>query len=101
MHLCSVGAFTKAIDDNDSYAMFSIAKDEHSRSSSFVVALHIFQQLMTIKKDGSFSKLIQDLTDHRLTFSAVFDPNATGSVPIDHIWVMILMNASLTQSSCS
>ena len=48
---------------------------------------------MTIKKDGSFSKLIQDLTDHRLTFSAVFDPNATGSVPIDHIWVMILMNA--------
>ena len=93
MHLRSVGAFTKAIDDNDSYAMFTIAKDEHSRSSSFAVALHIFQQLMTIKKDGSFSKLIQDLTDHRLTFSAVFDPNATGSVPIDHIWVMILMNA--------
>jgi len=93
MHLRSVGAFTKAIDDNDSYAMFTIAKNEHSRSSSFAVALHIFQQLMTIKKDGSFSKLIQDLTDHRLTFSAVFDPDATGSVPIDHIWVMILMNA--------
>jgi hypothetical protein len=73
--------------------MFTIAKNEHSRSSSFAVALHIFQQLMTIKKDGSFSKLIQDLTDHRLTFSAVFDPDATGSVPIDHIWVMILMNA--------
>jgi hypothetical protein len=34
-----------------------------------------------------------DLTDHRLTFSAVFDPDATGSVPIDHIWLMILMNA--------
>ena len=48
---------------------------------------------MTIKKVGSFSKLIQDLTDHRLTSSAVFDPDATGSVPIDHIWVMILMNA--------
>ena len=93
MHLRSVGAFTKAINDNDSYAMFTIAKHEHSRSSSFAVALHIFQQLMTIKKDGSFSKLIQDLTDHRLTFSAVFDPDATGSVPIDHIWVMILMNA--------
>jgi hypothetical protein len=74
MHLRSVGAFTKAIDDNDSYAMFTVAKVEHSRSSSFAVALHIFQQLMNIKKDGSFSKLIQDLTDHRLTFSAVFDP---------------------------
>ena len=93
MHLRSVGAFTKAIDDNDSYAMFTIAKVEHSRSSSFAVALYIFQQLMTIKKDGSFSKLIHDLTDHRLTFSAVFDPDATGSVPINHIWVMILMNA--------
>jgi len=93
MNLRSVGAFTKAIDDNDSYAMFSIAKDEHSRSSCFSVALHIFKQLMTIKKIGSFSKLIQDLTDHRLTFSAAFDPDATGSVPIDHIWVMIAMNA--------
>ena len=38
-------------------------------------ALHIFQQLMSIKKDGSFSKLIQDLTDHRLTFSAVICPH--------------------------
>jgi len=66
MHLRSVGAFTKAIDDNDSYALFTIAKDEHFRSSSFAVVLHIFQQVMTIKKDGSFSKLIQDLTDHRM-----------------------------------
>jgi hypothetical protein len=92
MHLRSVGAFTKVIDDNDSYAMFSIAKDEHSRSTSSAVALHIFQQLMTIKKVGSVSKLIQDLTDHRLTFSAVYR-DTTGSVPIDHIWIMILMNA--------
>ena len=84
MHLRSVGAFTKAIDDNDSYAMFTIAKNEHSRSSSFAVALHIFQQLMTIKKDGSFSKLIQDLTDHRLTFSAVFDPIRTHQSHMDH-----------------
>ncbi len=66
MHLRSVGAFTKAIDDNDPYAMFTIAKDEHFRSSSFAVVLHILQQVMTIKKDGSFSKLIQDLTDHRM-----------------------------------
>jgi hypothetical protein len=57
MHLRSVDAFPKAVDDNDSFAMFSIAKNVHSRSSSFAVALHIFQQL---KKDGSFSKLIQE-----------------------------------------
>jgi hypothetical protein len=80
MHLRSVVAFTKATDDNDSYAMFSIAKDEHSRSSSFAVAQSNFQQLLNIKKTGTFSALIHDLTDHRRKFCAIFDPEESCAV---------------------
>jgi len=53
MHLRSVGAFTKAIDDNDSYAVFSIAKDEHSRSSSFAVLLQEMQNYDLNKKKAT------------------------------------------------
>jgi hypothetical protein len=93
MLLRSVDAFNKAVDDNDSYAMYTIAKDEHSRSSSFAVASSCFGSLMSITKDGSFSKLIQDLPDRRREFTAIFDKKETGFVPTDAIWVVILMNA--------
>jgi hypothetical protein len=72
--------------------MFTIAKEEHSRSSSFAVAQSIFQQLLSVKMDGTFSKLVHDLTNHRRKFDAVFDKAATGTVRTDDIWVMILMN---------
>ena len=45
--------------------MYTIAKEEHYRSSSFAVAQSIFQQLLSVKMDGTFSKLVHDLTDHR------------------------------------
>ena len=93
MHLRSVEAFNKTADDNDSYAMYTIAKDEHSRSSSFAVAQSLFQQLLVIRKTGTFAQLIHDLADHRRKFCAIFDPKATGTLPIDDIWVMLLMNA--------
>jgi len=93
MHLRSVPAFQKAVDDSDSYAMYMIAKEEHSRSSSFAVAQNVFQQLLNIKMDGTFSKLAHDLTDHRRKFDAIFDKAATGTVRTDDIWVMLLMNA--------
>ena len=93
MHLRSVPAFKKAVDDSDSYAMYMIAKEEHSRSSSFAVAQNVFQQLLSIKMDGTFSKLAHDLTDHRRKFDAIFDKAATGTTCTDDIWVMLLMNA--------
>ena len=93
MHLHSVVAFTKATDDNDSYAMYEIAKDEHSRSSSFAVAQSTFQQLLNIKKTGTFAALIRDLSDHRRKYSAIFDPEDTGTVKIDDMFVMILVNS--------
>jgi len=62
--------------------MYTIAKNEHSRSSSFAV-----QQLLTIRKTGTFAQLIHDLADHRHKFCAIFDPT------IDDIWVILLMNA--------
>jgi len=55
MHFRSV----TASDDNDSYAMYTIAKNENSRSSSFAVAQSLFTQLLTTRKTGTFAKLIQ------------------------------------------
>ena len=57
LHLRSVAAFLTASDDNDSYGMYSIAKNEHSRSSSFAVAQSVFQQLLAIRKTGTFETL--------------------------------------------
>jgi len=93
LHLRSVAAFLTPSDDNDSYAMYTIAKNEHSRSSSFAVAQSLFQQLLAIKKTGTFAQLVHDLADHRRKFCAIFDPTAKSTVPIDDIWVMLLMNA--------
>jgi hypothetical protein len=55
MQFQSVPAFKKAVDDSDSYAMYTIAKEEHSRSSSFAVAQSILQHLLSVDMDGTFS----------------------------------------------
>jgi len=93
MHLRSVVAFTNASDDNDSFAMYTIAKNEHSRSSSFAVAQSLFQSLLAIRKTGTFAQLVHDLADNRRKFDAIFDKAATGTTRTDEIWVMLLMNA--------
>ncbi len=51
--------------------------------------------------DGTFSKLVHHLTNHRRKIDAVFDKAATGTVRTDEIWVMILMNVLSNESSCS
>ena len=65
----------------------------HGLPSSFAVAQSLFQQLLVIRKTGTFAQLIHDFADHRRKFCAIFDPKATGAVPIDGICVMLLMNA--------
>jgi len=92
MHLRSVAAVTTASDDNDSYAMYTIAKNEHSRSSSFAVAQSLFQSLLAIRKTGTFAQLVHDLADNGRKFDAIFDKAATGTTRTDDIWVMLLMN---------
>jgi len=62
IHLRSVAVFLTASDNNDSYAMYTIAKNEHS---SFAVAQSLFQQLLTIRNTGTFAQLIHVLADHR------------------------------------
>ena len=99
MHLRSVVAFTKATDDNDSYAMFTIAKDKNSRSSSFAVAQSNFQQLLNIKKTGTFVALIHDLTDHRRKFCTIFEPDKSSAVKINDLFLMILERVTVCERS--
>jgi hypothetical protein len=55
MQFQSVPAFKKAVDDSNSYAMYTISKEEHSRSSSFAVAQSTLQHLFSVEMDGTFS----------------------------------------------
>ena len=93
MHLRTVEAFNKATNDNDSFAMYTIAKDQHARSTSFAVAQSTFRNLLNITKTGSFAQLIHDLEDEKRKFSAIFDRDSTGTVEINDIWVMVLVNS--------
>ena len=93
MHLHNVEAFNKATNDNDSFAMYTIAKDQHARSTSFAVAQSTFRNLLNITKTGSFAQLIHDLEDEKRKFGAIFDRDNTGTVEINDIWVMVLVNS--------
>ena len=93
MHLRTVEAFNKATNDNDSFAMYTIAKDQHARSTSFAVAQSTFRNLLNITKTGSFAQLIHDLEDEKRKFGAIFDRDNTGTVEINDIWVMVLVNS--------
>ena len=48
---------------------------------------------MNITKTGSFAQLIHDLEDEKRKFGAIFDRDNTGTVEINDIWVMVLVNS--------
>jgi len=80
MLLRSVLAFVTVFNDNDSFAMYCIAKDNHTCTSSFAVAQSTFHQLLSIKMTGTFAALTDALLNHRRTFAAIFDSTATGNM---------------------
>lgn len=73
MHLRSIVAFKKAADDNDSYAMYTIAK----MSTPDPLALLLRKVLSS--KNGTFAQLIY--------------PGNNERVRVDDIWVMVLVNS--------
>jgi hypothetical protein len=61
MLLRLVLAFVTVFNDNDSFAMYCIAKDNHTCTSSFAVAQSTFHQLLSIKKTGTSSTIAAPL----------------------------------------
>lgn len=86
IHRHFVVAFTKATDDNNSYFMYEITEVENSRSSNYCWTL----------KDQYLRR-----THHRRKYSAIFDPEQSGTVKIDDMFVMIIVNSSRTTDLCS
>ena len=68
--------YVLAADDNDSFAMYTIAKAAHTRVTSFAVAQHAFENLFKITMTGTFAAYSDALSNARLTFDAIFDPTA-------------------------
>jgi hypothetical protein len=92
MLLRSNKTYVLAADDNDSFAMYTIAKAAHTRVTSFAVAQHAFENLFKITMTGTFAAYSDALSNARLTFDAIFDPKATGTMPIDNIFTMMIVN---------
>jgi len=78
MLLRSNKTYVLADDDNDSFAMYTITKAAHTRVTSFAVAQHALENLFKITMTG--------------TFDAIFDPTVTGTMPIDNIFTMMIVN---------
>jgi hypothetical protein len=92
MLLRSNKTYVKAADDNDSYKMYTADKAAHTRVTSFSVAQHSFENLFNIKLTSTFAAFSDALSDERLTFDGIFDPTSTGTMSIDNIWTMMLVN---------
>ena len=92
MLLRSNKTYVLAADDNDSFAMYTIAKAAHTRVTSFAVAQHAFENLFKITTTGTFATYSDALSNARLTFDAIFDPTATGTMPIDNTFTMMIVN---------
>ena len=92
MLLRSNKTYVLAADDNDSFAMYTIVKAAHTRVTSFAVAQHAFENLFKITMIDTFVVYSDALSNARLTFDAIFDPTATGTMPIDNIFTMIIVN---------
>ena len=92
MLLRSNKTYVLAADDNDSFAMYTIAKAAHTRVTSFAVAQHAFENLFKITMTDTFAAYSDALSNARLTFDAIFDPKATGTMPIDNIFTMMIVN---------
>jgi hypothetical protein len=92
MMLRSNKTYVLAADDNNSFAMYTIAKAAHTRVTSFAVAQHAFENLFKIKMTGTFAAYSDALSNARLTFDAIFDPTATGTMSIDNIFTMMIVN---------
>ena len=55
MLLRSNKTYVLAADDNDSFAVYTIAKAAHTRVTSFAVAQHAFENLFKITMTGTFA----------------------------------------------
>ena len=92
MQLRTNSAYIQAANDNNSFQMYTLAKADHTRATSFAVAQHSFLQLLGRKMTSSFAEYVDRLLAHKDSFIAIFDPDGTGMMAIDNILTMILVN---------
>jgi hypothetical protein len=93
MLLRSNREYVLAADNNDSYGIYTTAKAAHTRVTSFAVAQNTFEHLLQISMTtGTYAAYTDHLLNNRRTFDAIFDPTASGMIPIDNIYTMVLVN---------
>jgi len=76
-----------------SYDLFMICLELHSCSNSFSVAQSTLVSLFSSPWPGSLNLLKDELLNSRHKVSAMFDPTGTGTIKIDNLYVVTLLNA--------
>jgi len=85
--------YNAASTSSSSYDLFMICLELHSCSNSFSVALSTLVSLFASPWPGSLNQLKDDLLNSRNKVSAMFDPTGTGTIKIDDLYVVALLNA--------
>jgi hypothetical protein len=92
MTLRSTPAYLVADIDNDSFAMYTIARDSHACATSFAVAQRACMDIFQIQMTTTYAAYSDDLLSRRQTFNALFDPKGKGTVTIDDLFTIALVN---------
>jgi hypothetical protein len=92
MQLRTNAAYILAANSNNSFQMYTVAKAAHTRATSFAVAQHSFLQLLKLKMTTTFTDYVDRLLAQKDAFTAIFDPEGTGMMPIENIITMVLIN---------
>ena len=85
--------YTAANNTNSSYDLYNVCKELHSCSSSFSVAQHTMVSIFSNPWPGSLTQLKDDLLNQRIKVSALFDKDGTGTIKIDDLFLVALLNA--------
>jgi len=85
--------YHEASSKTSSYDLFVICLELHSCSNSFSVAQSTLVSLFSSPWPGSLNQLKDELLNSRHRVSAMFDPANTGTIKIDDLYVVALLNA--------
>jgi len=85
--------YSAASNSISSYDLYFVCRELHSSSSSFSVAQNTMVSIFSSPWPGSLNQLKDNLLHQRIKVSAMFDKNRTGTIQIDDLFLVALLNA--------
>ena len=84
--------YITASNNSSSYYLYFVCLELHSCTSSFSVAQSTMVSIFSSPWPGSLNQLKDELLNQRIKVSAMFDPEGTGSIKIDDLFLVYLIS---------